>query len=77
MALKSTVEAGASKVFATVGTDAKVDYVQKLTQGNVQAFNYRKTNFEEKIKADAPEGIDLIVDFGEFAGPANGVLLKC
>lgn len=46
-----------SKTFTTVGTDAKVDFINKMNLG--QVVNYKKEAFEEVFK---DEKIDVILD---------------
>lgn len=55
--------AGASAVYATAGTDEKCSFVTSKI-GATAAFNYKTSNWEEKIKeATGGQGVDYIVDF--------------
>ncbi|KAF9115720.1 hypothetical protein BGX27_006667 [Mortierella sp. AM989] len=49
------------RVVGSVSSDDKVDYL--LKQANLDAaFNYKKGNIVDSLRADAPEGIDIYYD---------------
>lgn len=55
----------ASKVYATCGTDEKVEFLNReIAKGDkrFKAINYRTQNFAEEIKNDNA-GVDLVIDF--------------
>lgn len=55
--------AGASKVFATAGTQEKCDFVTNEL-GATAAFNYKTQDWAEEIKKHTDgKGVDFIVDF--------------
>jgi putative PIG3 family NAD(P)H quinone oxidoreductase len=50
---------GAAKVFATVGADDKAAAIEAL---GARAINHKTQDFAEVIKAEAKEGVDVILD---------------
>jgi NADPH:quinone reductase-like Zn-dependent oxidoreductase len=52
---------GAKMILATCGSDEKAKLCESL--GATHGINYKKTDWGEKVKKLAPEGVDLIVDF--------------
>ncbi|KOC14595.1 hypothetical protein AFLA70_521g000711, partial [Aspergillus flavus AF70] len=60
--IQMSVAAGASAVYATVGTDEKVVFTQSI--GAAESFNYRTQDWSSGIKAaTGHRGVDIIVDF--------------
>jgi len=54
---------GASKIYATAGSDEKLDFCVKEL-GATAGFNYKTQNWAEEIqKATEGKGVDVIVDF--------------
>ncbi len=58
MALQMTKIAGASKIFATAGSDDKCDLIRDL--GGDRAINYRTEDFEEIVREEG--GVDVTLD---------------
>lgn len=67
-------EAGASKIFATAGSQEKLDFCVKEL-GATAAFNYKTQDWSKEIlDATDGKGVDLIVDFvgqSHFEGNIN------
>ncbi|KAH6697612.1 zinc-binding dehydrogenase [Plectosphaerella plurivora] len=61
--IQLSLDSGASEVYATAGTDAKISFVtEKL--GATKAFNYKEVDWAKEIKeATGGKGVDLIIDF--------------
>ncbi|KAI1332897.1 zinc-binding alcohol dehydrogenase domain-containing protein 2 [Xylariaceae sp. FL0255] len=57
-------DAGASKIFATAGTDEKCRFVEGAEVGATKAFNYKTDDWEKGIlEATDGKGVDIIIDF--------------
>jgi NADPH:quinone reductase-like Zn-dependent oxidoreductase len=53
---------GASAIYATVGSQEKVELCRSL--GVTAVWNYRESNWEEEVKAITDgQGVDIIIDF--------------
>ncbi|CAI7599266.1 unnamed protein product [Penicillium manginii] len=60
--IQLSIAAGASEVYASVGTDEKVQFTQKL--GARQSFNYHTSDWATGIlEATDQAGVDVIIDF--------------
>lgn len=59
MAIQLAARHGA-RVFTTAGTPRKVDFCRSL--GADVAINYREEDFAERIRTEAPDGVDVILD---------------
>lgn len=60
--IQLSIAAGASEVYASVGTDEKVQFTQKL--GARRSFNYRTSDWVTGIRdATDQAGVDIIIDF--------------
>ncbi|MEP6851784.1 MAG: NAD(P)H-quinone oxidoreductase [bacterium] len=59
MAIQLAKRHGA-RVFTTVGTDRKAEFCREL--GADVVINYRTEDFADRIRAEAPNGIDVILD---------------
>lgn len=61
--IQLSLDSGASEVYATAGTAAKISFVtEKL--GATKAFNYKEVDWAKEIKdATDSKGVDLIIDF--------------
>lgn len=61
--IQLSLDSGASEVYATAGTAAKISFVtEKL--GATKAFNYKEVDWAKEIKdATGGKGVDLIIDF--------------
>jgi NADPH-dependent curcumin reductase CurA len=55
------------RVVSSAGTDAKVDWLKRVI-GVDYAFNYRKVDLAEALRAACPNGIDVVL---ENASPAH------
>ncbi|TIA73992.1 hypothetical protein E3P92_01459 [Wallemia ichthyophaga] len=54
---------GARRVFATAGSDAKIDAVKGLPMGATHGINYRTQSFDKEVLAHTDnKGVDVIVD---------------
>ncbi|ORY57295.1 zinc-binding dehydrogenase [Pseudomassariella vexata] len=62
--IQLSLDAGASAVYATAGSDEKCAFIEK-TLGATKAVNYRKSEDWDKqiLEATGGKGVDLIVDF--------------
>jgi len=60
-------QAGASKIYVTVGSDEKIDFCVKEL-GATAGFNYKTQDWTKEIeKATDGKGVDLVID---FVGPS-------
>jgi len=59
-AIQLAKAAGCAHVFATAGSEKKLELCRK--SGATRAINYREQKFNEEIKRDT-DGVDLIIDF--------------
>lgn len=60
--IQLSLAAGASAVYATVGTDEKVAFTKAL--GATRSFNYRTEEWPGAIKAATEDqGVDILIDF--------------
>jgi len=55
---------GASKVFTTVSSKEKIQFVKSLRRGATHAINYRTHDFVEEVKRETEEkGVSIVVDY--------------
>jgi NADPH:quinone reductase len=68
---------GAGTVIATAGTPSKLDFAR--AQGADVAIDYTAPDWPERVRAVAPDGVDLVLDSvgGATTGHSIGLLAPC